>query len=83
MLEHIDDDVAELNLAAKLLQTGGHVAVLAPAYNFYFQNSTLQLDTFVAIQNKNASNHPSKSEIVQLRYLDSVGTVLSLGTNYY
>ena len=47
---------------------------------FYFQNSTLQLDTFVAIQKQEMRQiTPANLEIVQLRYLDSAGTVLSLG----
>ena len=80
VLEHIDDDVAELNLAAKLLQTGGHVVVLAPAYNFLFS----EFDTSVGHFRRYTKTRmrqitPANLEIVQLRYLDSVGTVLSLG----
>ena len=60
VLEHIDDDVAELNLAAKLLQTGDMLWSLRQPTIFYFQNSTLQLDTFVAIQKQECVKSPQQ-----------------------
>lgn len=36
VLEHIEDDAAELVLASKLLRPGGHVVVLSPAHQFLY-----------------------------------------------
>lgn len=36
MLEHIEADAAEMNKAAALLNPGGHIIVLSPAFQFLY-----------------------------------------------
>jgi protein-L-isoaspartate O-methyltransferase len=79
VLEHIKHDRAELARAAAHLSPGGHLIVLAPAYNWLFS----PFDEAVGHYRRYSKNallemSPSGLEIALTRYLDSCGICLSL-----
>ncbi len=79
VLEHIDDDRAELRSAARLLAPGGNLVVLAPAHQFLFS----PFDT--AVGHHRRYNLPQLRALTPLglrtelcRLMDSVGFFASL-----
>lgn len=79
VLEHIADDVGELERAAGLLAPGGRLVVLAPAHAFLFT----PFDRAVGHYRRYGRGHlveraPGHLEVVRARYLDSVGLLASL-----
>jgi len=79
VLEHIQDDQAELDAASSLLRPGGHLVVLSPANPFLWS----ELDSAVGHQRRYqrktlARLAPAGLELVILQYLDSVGMLASL-----
>jgi 2-polyprenyl-3-methyl-5-hydroxy-6-metoxy-1,4-benzoquinol methylase len=80
VLEHIADDRSELKTAVVHLNPGGYLIVLSPA----FQKLYTEFDRAIGhyrryTRNTLAAITPSGCEIVSARYLDMVGTLLSLG----
>ena len=80
VLEHIDNDAAELRHAAKLLRTGGYLVVLSPAYQLLYTPFDAAIGhyrryTMRALQRIT----PGGMTLVRGFYLDSVGVVASLG----
>jgi SAM-dependent methyltransferase len=79
VLEHIEDDQAEMRLAATRLRAAGRVIVLAPAFPFVFSpfdravghHRRYTVATLAAVM-------PSELECLTLRYADSFGLVLNL-----
>lgn len=79
VLEHIEEDAAEMARAASRLVPGGHVIALSPAHNWLFTKFDESIghcrrysrDTLRAIA-------PADLELVRLDYLDSVGFFASL-----
>ncbi len=80
VLEHIDNDRLEIEMAAKLVRGGGHIVVLSPAYQWLFS----EFDKSIGHRrryNKQSLRKlmPAKWLEKKLAYLDSVGILLSLG----
>jgi hypothetical protein len=74
VLEHIADDEAELTLAARHVAPGGHLVVLSPAHPWLFS----AFDQVIGHHRRYTARTlqaigPPRSELVRLRYLDSVG----------
>ena len=79
VLEHIEHDAEELELAAKLLKPGGTLIVLSPAWPFLFSNFDRAVGHFRRYTQKSLTAvTPSTVRLERLFYLDSLGTVLSL-----
>jgi SAM-dependent methyltransferase len=84
VLEHIGEDSGELARVARLLSAGGHIIVVAPAYNWLFSEFDRQVGhlrryaaaDFVRIK-------PACCKIVKLSYLDSVGLLASLANRWF
>jgi SAM-dependent methyltransferase len=78
VLEHIEDDRAELAEAALRLRPGGHLVVLSPAFQFLFSPFDAAIGHYRRYSRKgllqvaNASFRPMRSF-----YLDSLGVLLS------
>jgi SAM-dependent methyltransferase len=80
VLEHIADDRGELERAAERLRRGGRLVVLAPAHAALYS----EFDRQVGHQRRYdrgslAALSPAGARLVELRYLDSVGLLASLG----
>ena len=80
VLEHIEQDAAELTRASRQLRPGGRLIVLSPAHQWLFS----PFDTAIGHLRRYtraslASVAPNRLSCESLDYLDSVGMMLSLG----
>jgi SAM-dependent methyltransferase len=79
VLEHVEDDGAELDRAAQHLAPGGHLVVLAPAHPFLYT----AFDRAIGHHRRYSSRalaalRPPGLTLAHHRFLDSVGLVFSL-----
>lgn len=80
VLEHIDDDRAELERAMRLLSPGGFIIVLAPAHQYLFTPFDKAVGHFRRYdRNALLALTPQGTKAVRVDYLDSVGLLASLG----
>lgn len=82
VLEHIEDDRAELARAAARLKPGGFVVVLSPAHQWLFtpfDRAIGHYRRYTLGTLRAAAPAGSGLEAVRMRYLDSVGMLASLG----
>jgi len=80
VLEHIEDDRAELGRALERLRPGGRLVVLAPAHAALFSDFDRQVGHQRRYDRSSLSAvAPAGARLVALRYLDSVGLLASLG----
>ena len=80
VLEHIEDDAAEMARAAEWLRPGGHVVALSPAHQWLFTPFDRAIGHYRRYTRKTlAALTPPGLELVRLGYLDSVGLLASLG----
>lgn len=78
VLEHIEDDAAEMRRAARHLRPGGRVIVLSPAHQFLFSPFDAAIGHFRRYSlDALAKTAPADLKPVTLRYLDSVGLLAS------
>ncbi|MDE3166165.1 MAG: methyltransferase domain-containing protein [Acidobacteriota bacterium] len=79
VLEHIEDDRAELQRAARLLNPGGSIVVLGPAHQFLFSPFDAAIGHFRRYNRPSLrACSPPGCRLEALFYLDSVGMILSL-----
>lgn len=80
VLEHIEDDRAELERAGNHLKPGGRLIVLAPAHQWLFTPFDAAIGHFRRYTKKSlAAAVPDRLARVELGYLDAVGLLASLG----
>ncbi|PZF78367.1 methyltransferase type 12 [Aestuariivirga litoralis] len=80
VIEHIRDDSAEIEKAAKRLKPGGFLIVLVPAHQFLFSEFDAAIGHYRRYDRAALRNlRPKSCEEVFVRYLDSVGLLASLG----
>lgn len=80
VLEHIEDDAAELTRAAKRLKPGGRLVVLSPAHQQLFSPFDRAIGHFRRYSRRSlAAVGPPGLDRIVLDYLDSVGLFASLG----
>jgi SAM-dependent methyltransferase len=79
VLEHIDDDGKELNRAIVHLRQEGHLIVLSPAHQFLFTPFDAAIG-HVRRYNRSMLRQisPTGSRLKYLRYLDSIGLIVSM-----
>ena len=79
VLEHIEDDQAELHRAAALLHPGGRLVVLSPAHNGLFTPFDQAVGHYRRYNKKMIrSLRPEGLELRRLDYLDAAGLIASL-----
>jgi len=79
VLEHIEDDRAEMERASAHLRPGGRVIVLSPAHQWLFTPFDAAIGHFRRYSRTTAKAiSPKGLEMESCRYLDSVGLVASL-----
>lgn len=84
VIEHIEDDAAELKKASTFLKPGGHLIVLVPAHNYLFSNFDKSIGHFRRYNKKMLQlAAPNELKKVDLRYLDSVGLLASLANKWF
>ena len=80
VLEHIEDDRAELARAAALLASRGRLVVLSPAHSYLFSEFDRAIGHFRRYNRKLLRLiSPQDLKLRELFYLDAVGMLLSLG----
>lgn len=78
VLEHIEDDRAEMNCAASHLRGGGYLVVLAPAHQWLFTPFDASIGHFRRYNRPTLRNlRPLELSLEKLIYLDSVGMLAS------
>lgn len=79
VLEHIENDKAEIAKASKLLNTGGHLIVLSPAFQFLFSPFDEAIGHYRRYTKKSLKKiTPAELKEKKLFYLDSMGYFSSL-----
>jgi SAM-dependent methyltransferase len=79
VLEHIERDANELQLAASHLAPGGFLVVLVPAHQWLFSAFDKSVGHYRRYSVKQLLNlTPPGADVVHSRYLDSCGIILSL-----
>ncbi len=83
VLEHIEDDQAEIYRAASRLKPGGVLIVLSPAHQWLFSPFDQAIGHYRRY-NRSMLRHLTVSDlkIVSLKYLDSVGLIASLSNRW-
>jgi len=84
VLEHIEEDHAELVRASSILRAGGRIVVLAPAHQWLYTPFDRAIG-HVRRYNKMTLSEctPSNCSLERLIYLDSVGMFASLGNRLF
>ncbi|MCG2787823.1 MAG: methyltransferase [Anaerolineae bacterium] len=84
VLEHIEDDRAELQRASYHLAPGGKLIVLSPAYPFLFSPFDASIGHYRRYTRATLSSlTPPGCRLILLRYLDSVGLLTSLANRLF
>lgn len=84
VIEHIEDSKAELQRAHDLLAPGGHLLVLVPAFQFLYNAFDKAIGHHRRYDKRLLKQElPSGMELLKLRYLDSMGLLLSLGNTWF
>lgn len=79
VLEHIEHDAAEVELAARHLQPGGHLVVLCPAHQFLYTAFDKSIGHFRRYNKQMMKQLTIPAlQVQRIRYLDSVGLTASL-----
>lgn len=83
VLEHIQDDQAELSRAARLLNPVGKIIVLAPAHDFLFSRFDRRVGHFRRYDRRKIRRAcPDGLNLIQVNYLDSIGMAASLANRF-
>lgn len=79
VLEHIDNDINELQVASNHLHNGGKIIIISPAHNFLYSPFDKKIGHYRRY-NKFLIKQitPPELEIIEFKYLDSVGLLASL-----
>jgi len=84
VLEHIEDDLAELERAGQHLAPGGKLLVLSPAYPFLYSPFDQSIGHYRRYDHASLSAcTPPGYKIVKIQYLDSIGLFTSLANKLF
>lgn len=84
VLEHIQDDKAEMKRAFDLLCPGGHLIILSPAHNFLFSSFDKEIGHFRRYTASTLRQViPEELELMELQYLDSIGLFALLAYKFF
>jgi 2-polyprenyl-3-methyl-5-hydroxy-6-metoxy-1,4-benzoquinol methylase len=79
VLEHINTDTEELHKAAGLLNAGGHIIVLSPAFQFLYNPFDKAIGHYRRYNKKRLRTvTPAGLQLVSSRYYDSIGFFAAL-----
>ena len=83
VLEHIEDDFSEVQLASERLKEGGFLVVLAPAHQHLYTPFDANIGHYRRYNKRTLSALTPKSlALRKLIYVDSVGAIASLANRY-
>jgi SAM-dependent methyltransferase len=81
VLEHIQDDRAEVLAALRFLRPGGHLVALSPAHQFLFSPFDESIGHFRRYSRRSL-RAIVPAEVIRLSYLDSAGLILSSANRF-
>lgn len=80
VLEHIEDDHAQIEAAARLVRRSGHIVILSPAHQWLYSEFDKSIGHLRRYNRAHLrSMMPTGWVEEKLMYIDSVGVLLSLG----
>lgn len=80
VLEHIENDSNELEIALNLLSDNGKIVVLSPSHNFLYSPFDKQIGHFRRYNKKDIFKIvPKNARLSEIKYMDSIGFFASLG----
>ena len=83
VLEHIEDDLSEVELASQRLKDGAFLVVLAPAHQQLYTPFDANIGHYRRYNKRSLSAlTPNSLALRKLRYVDSVGAIASLANRY-
>jgi 2-polyprenyl-3-methyl-5-hydroxy-6-metoxy-1,4-benzoquinol methylase len=83
VLEHIEADAAEVQRVAAHLKPGGFLVVLAPAHQWFFSPFDAAIGHYRRYNRASLQAlAPQGLTLMQIKYLDSVGLLASLGSRF-
>jgi SAM-dependent methyltransferase len=83
VLEHIEDDTAELTVAARRLKADGILVVLAPAHGWLYSPFDRAIGHYRRYTRRSLARvAPPGLRRLVLRYLDSIGLLASVGNRF-
>jgi 2-polyprenyl-3-methyl-5-hydroxy-6-metoxy-1,4-benzoquinol methylase len=83
VLEHIEADAAEVQRVAAHLKPGGFLVVLAPAHQWFFSPFDAAIGHYRRYNRASLKAlAPQGLTLMQIKYLDSVGLLASLGSRF-
>jgi SAM-dependent methyltransferase len=78
VLEHIEDEIRQIETASRLLRPGGHIVILAPAHQWLYSEFDLSIGHLRRYSKVTLRALMPKGWLEQkLIYLDSIGILLS------
>ncbi len=84
VIEHIEDDRKELQLAMNYLKPNGHLIILVPAHNFLMSPFDKAIGHYRRYNKKMLLDiKPQNAEIVVSKYLDSFGLSVSMANKLF
>ncbi len=84
VIEHIDNDKAEIATAIELLHPGGHLVVLSPAHNFLMSRFDKAIGHYRRYSKKTLLQVANeKMRIEKILYTDSMGLLASLANKFF
>jgi len=84
VIEHIENDAAELLRASSFLKPGGKLIILVPAHNYLFSKFDASIGHYRRYNKKMLLNTvPNELKKYDLRYLDSLGLFASLANKWF
>jgi len=84
VIEHIEDSTSEVRRAYDLLEPGGHLLIVVPAFNFLFSPFDKAIGHYRRYDKVILKDElPKELERVHTRYLDSLGMLMSLGNKLF
>jgi SAM-dependent methyltransferase len=84
VLEHIEEDRKELARASQLLRKGGKIIVLAPAHQSLYTPFDRAIGHFRRYDKATLAAHmPTDGGVIRLDYMDSVGSLASVGNRMF
>lgn len=84
VLEHIENDITEIDLAMDYLMLEGKIIILAPAHSWLFSEFDEAIGHYRRYNERMLRElSPRHLELLNIEYLDSAGLLASLGNSYF
>jgi hypothetical protein len=84
VLEHIEDDTAELLTASAHLNDNGHLIVLSPAFNFLYSKFDKEIGHYKRYKKEDLKKiTPAALKLISIQYLDSCGFFASMANKFF